>query len=134
MPQRTQHWVRAGRIGFVVIVAGLVTYLVVVGLEKADKVASSISAVLALIALGAPYLLPRTKEDAVTSEPVPDRVEDSGKATATQGGHANTGLQAGGQSRPAQVVRSGDASADGPGSTANTGIQHGPDDAQRPAT
>ena len=127
MPQRTQHWVRAGRIGFVAIVAGLVTYLVVVGLEKADKVASSISAVLALIALGAPYLLPRAKEDAVVSEPEPDRVQDSGKATATQGGHANSGLETDGvEGRPAQVIRSGDANADGPGSTANTGIQRRP--------
>ncbi|MFE9690645.1 hypothetical protein [Micromonospora sp. NPDC005806] len=57
--------------------------------------------------------------------PNPDRVEDSGKATATGGGRANTGLEATGDDRPAQVLRSGDATADGPGSVANTGVQRG---------
>lgn len=37
---------------------GLAGYLVYVGLDDADKVASSVSAVIALAALLAPYLLP----------------------------------------------------------------------------
>ena len=36
-----RRWVWAGRITFSVIVAGLVCHLIVVGLDKADKVASS---------------------------------------------------------------------------------------------
>ncbi|WP_280838752.1 hypothetical protein [Micromonospora sp. A200] len=107
------------------IVMALVVYLAAVGLDKADKVASSIGAVVALVALGAPYLLPRPQPGGV-SMPDPDRVEESGKATATGGGRANTGLQAAGDGRPAQVTRSGDATAEGPGSVANTGIQRGP--------
>jgi GNAT superfamily N-acetyltransferase len=58
VPRRSRRWVWAGRVVFGMIVAGLVGYLAVVGLDRADKVASSIGAVLALVALGAPYLLP----------------------------------------------------------------------------
>ena len=47
----------AGRTIGATFVVALVAYLVVVGLEKADKVASSIAAVLALISLIAPPLL-----------------------------------------------------------------------------
>jgi hypothetical protein len=40
------------------ILAGLITYFTIVGLDEADKVASVIACVLALAALVAPYLLP----------------------------------------------------------------------------
>jgi hypothetical protein len=112
-----------GRAVFGVIVAGLVVYLVVVGLDKADKVASSISVVLALMALAGPYLLPPARGAAM---PESDRAKDTGKASARAGGQANTGVDVTGEDRPAQVERSGDATADGPGSTANTGIQRRP--------
>jgi hypothetical protein len=111
----------AGHVAFGVIVAVLVGYLVVVGLDRADKVASSIGVIVALIALGMPYLLPSTGGG--TSMPDPDRVEDSGNANARGGGQANTGVQGGGDDRPARVTRSGDATAGGPGSVANTGVQ-----------
>ena len=125
MPRRSQRWVWAGRAVFGVIVAGLVVYLAVVGLERADKVASSISAVLALIALGASYLLPRPGGGGSMAEP--DRVEDTGKATSTAGGQATTGLDTvQGDDRPGHVRRSGDARADGSGSVANTGIWRRP--------
>ena len=48
----------AGRAVFGLVIVGLVTYLVVVGLDKADKIASGISLIVALCALAAPYLLP----------------------------------------------------------------------------
>jgi len=120
MPRRSRRWIWAGRVVFGVLVAGLVGYLVVAGLEKADKVASGVGAVLALMALGAPYLLPPQGGAPMRD---PDRVEDTGTAKATGGGQANAGLQTAGGDRPAQVTRSGDATADGPGSVANTGIQ-----------
>jgi hypothetical protein len=125
MPRRSRRWAWAGRAVFGLVVAGLVGYLVEVGLAKADMVASSISAILALLALGAPYLLPSSPS---RDAPVPDpnRVEDTGRANATGGGRANTGLLASNGDRPAQVARSGNATADGPGSVANTGIQHEP--------
>lgn len=122
MPARNKKWVWAGRVAFAVIVTGLVVYLVVVGLEKADKLASAISAVAALAALAAPYLLPASGSGGV-SRVEPDRVEDSGAARATGGGRANAGVDIEeGADRPAQVIRSGDATADGPGSVANTGV------------
>ncbi|WP_439657751.1 hypothetical protein ACSHWB_35930 [Lentzea sp. HUAS TT2] len=107
--------------------AGLVVYLFVVGLDKADKVGSSIGGVLALVALGTPYLLPRSREEdpmlehTQASEIV---VEDSGDANATGGGEANTGAQAvEGAMGAVRVTGSGNATADGPGSVANTGAQ-----------
>jgi hypothetical protein len=112
-----------GRIVFGVLTAVLVAYLAVVGLDKADKVASCVGVVVALLALGAPYLLPLPGG---TPMPDPDRVEDSGKAKATRGGRATTGVDVTGDSGPAQVIRSGDATADGPGSTATTGIVRRP--------
>ena len=124
MPHRSQQWVWAGRVVFGVLVAGVVVYLVVVGLDKADKTASSIGAVVALVALAVPYLLPPRQSGGV-SMPDADRVEESGKAIAKAGGRANTGADTDARDRSAQVVRSGDATAEGPGSVANTGIQRG---------
>ncbi|WBB93429.1 hypothetical protein [Verrucosispora sp. WMMC514] len=102
----------------------LVAHFAIVGLDEADKLASSIGAVVALVALGAPYLLPPPSPQEALM-PAADLVEGSGKATATGGGQANTGLRTSAASRTAQVIRSGDATADGPTSVANTGIQRG---------
>jgi hypothetical protein len=50
------RWV--GGVVCVLLVVGLVAYLVVAGLDKADKIASVLAALLALVALAAPYLVP----------------------------------------------------------------------------
>jgi len=113
----------AGRIAFGAIVGALVAYLAMVGLDEADKLASCMGAVLALGALGAPYLLPRPG-GALPVEP--NRAEETGSARAAAGGQANTGLQTLEAGRPAQVARTGDTFADGRGSVANTGIQRWP--------
>jgi hypothetical protein len=122
MPRRSQRWIWGGRAVFGAVVAGLAVYLTVVGLDEADKIASGIGVIVALLALGAPYLLPPPQTGGA-SMPDPDRVEDSGAAKATRGGQANTGADVTGDSGPAQVTRSGDATADGSGSVANTGVQ-----------
>jgi len=121
VPRRSAWWVWAGRIVFALIVVGLVVYFATVGLDRADKLASSISLVVALLALAAPYLLPPPG----VSGSEPDRVEDTGDARATAGGQANTGLRTPDTGRSAQATRTGDATADGPGSAANTGIWRG---------
>ncbi|MCM4083557.1 hypothetical protein [Paractinoplanes hotanensis] len=108
------------------IVVGLVVYLVASGLERADKLASSIGAVVALIALVAPYLLPTGKGEPDPAQGAADRVENSGKAEASGGGLANTGVDVEGDARPAQVRRSGDARADGKSSVSNTGVRRRP--------
>jgi hypothetical protein len=120
-----------GRAAFGVIVVGLVAYLYVVGLDKADKVGSSIGGVVALIALAAPYLLPQSRgEDVPMSDDasVGDvKVEDSGDAQATGGGEANTGAEVVESDTSAmRVTKSGKAVADGAGSVANTGVRRVP--------
>ncbi|MFF7249814.1 hypothetical protein ACFZBU_38620 [Embleya sp. NPDC008237] len=58
--------------------------------------------------------------------PPGDVVVRSGQAHATGGGDAHTGMRGLGGSGPARVEDSGDAIADGPGSSAGTGIDHRP--------
>jgi hypothetical protein len=57
-PRRGPGWIWAGRIAAAMILTGLVIYLARAGLDTADKLGSSISVVVALGALLAPYLLP----------------------------------------------------------------------------
>lgn len=107
------------------IVVGLVVYLVAVGLDRADKLASAISAVAALVALAAPYLLPVPRAGCAPTTDS-DQVTDTGTARATNGGQATSGIEVADDDRPAQVTRSGNAIADGPGSVANTGVSRRP--------
>lgn len=123
MPRRSPRWIWAGRIVFGVLAAASVAYPAVVGLDKANKFGSYLAAVVALLALGAPYLLPTPGGATMADQ---DRIEDSGAAKATNGGQATTGVDSTGTGGPAQVIRSGDATADGPGSTATTGIVRRP--------
>ncbi|MDG6103918.1 hypothetical protein Daura_23635 [Dactylosporangium aurantiacum] len=102
----------------------MVVYLVLAGPDEANQFAAGAGLVVALLALAAPYLLPVAGGAAPMLEP--DRAEDTGNARAAAGGQANTGADITGDGGPAQVVRSGDATADGPGSTANTGIVRRP--------
>ena len=126
---RRKSWEWCGRVVFVVIVAGLVAYLSVVGLDKADKIASSIGGVVALAALIGPYLLLRSRnEDEVVSEDATNEtvITDSGEAEATGGGTANTGAETSEDTGSIRVTRSGKAVAKGPGSVANTGARNLP--------
>ncbi|MDX3661754.1 hypothetical protein PV646_31000 [Streptomyces sp. ID05-26A] len=110
--------------------AGLVVYQFVVGLDRADKVGGSVGGVVALVALGAPYLLPRPQGENLMPNGAQARevvVEGSGDAKATAGGVANTGVET--VERDAAAVRvtgSGKAVAEGSGSVANTGVRHVP--------
>lgn len=72
MPRSSGRLMWAGRVTFVVIIAGLVVYLVISGLDKADKVASSTGLVVALVALAAPYLVRRAKPAAPANDAAPD--------------------------------------------------------------
>jgi hypothetical protein len=51
-------WIWVGRIAAVVVTAGLIAYLSLVGLNKADKLASVLGLLVAVAALVVPYLLP----------------------------------------------------------------------------
>lgn len=118
--RRRNFW--AGRAVFVVVMVALVIYVAVIGLDRANKLAGVIGVLLALCALVAPYLLPAA-DGRTTSRSGADRAEDTGKAGATGGGDANTGVQTGHQDGPARVRRTGNATAEGRKSNANTGIQ-----------
>ena len=132
VPSR-QQLVWVGRAIFVVIVAGLGVYLWTSGLDKADKLGSSIGCVLALAALAGPYLLPQPQRDAVPGAPAQDStaqdsavLHGSGDAQATSGGVANSGIDIdSGETGSGWVTRSGQAVADGASSVANTGIRRG---------
>jgi hypothetical protein len=56
--RRRSGWIWGGRIAAAVVLAGLAVYLASVGLDKADKLASVLSLLVAVVALIAPYLLP----------------------------------------------------------------------------
>ncbi|MCM4083894.1 hypothetical protein [Paractinoplanes hotanensis] len=55
---RTSRQIWVGRGIFAIIVTSLTVYLSILGIDKSDKVASCVAAVAAILALGAPYLLP----------------------------------------------------------------------------
>lgn len=117
----------AGRLIAMVVLGGTAVYLARVGLDKADKVASSIGLLIAVAALVAPYLLPQTTDWRgqlmSVHEEEPNHVEESGNATASGGGYANSGVDVADEDQgAAKVIKSGDARADDAGSIANTGI------------
>ena len=56
--RRRSGWIWGGRIAAVVVLTGLAVYLASVGLDKADKLASVLGLLVAVVALVAPYLLP----------------------------------------------------------------------------
>jgi len=58
MPRRTVRLVWATRLVFLALTVALPVYLVAVGLDKADKIASTVAAVVALLALTMRYLPP----------------------------------------------------------------------------
>ncbi|MEU8242556.1 hypothetical protein AB0C07_30250 [Actinoplanes missouriensis] len=58
MPRRSAVAIWTGRAIFGAIIAALIIYMIASGLDKADKLASTISVLAALLALAAPYLLP----------------------------------------------------------------------------
>lgn len=55
---RNQRWLWGSRAVAVLVLAGLLIYLCVVGLDKSDKIATVLGALAAVAAFAAPYLLP----------------------------------------------------------------------------
>jgi len=88
--RRRPSWIWGGRIVAVVVMAGLVAYLASVGLDKADKLASVLSLLVAVAALAAPYLLPSSDGDRSGSGSA-QRVADT-----VVGGHLTQVRDAGG--------------------------------------
>jgi hypothetical protein len=72
MLQRRAQWIWGGRIAAILLLAGLVAYLSLVGLAKADKLASVLSLLVAVAALVVPYLLPPPGKSDSRRGPVQD--------------------------------------------------------------
>ncbi|MER6443927.1 hypothetical protein [Streptomyces venezuelae] len=114
----------------VVAVAGIVSTPLFWLLDSPDTgqlVGASVQAAVAVGALA--WALFQRPQTSPAPAPVPgpvDTVADTGKAEATGGGSANSGVlgTGGAGSGSATVERSGDSTADGAGSRANTGVDH----------
>jgi hypothetical protein len=76
MPRRSRAWIWVGRTVAGFGVAALAGYLFASGLDKADKLGSAIGAMVALVALVAPYLLPAQERPGPTQ--APDRAGNGG--------------------------------------------------------
>jgi hypothetical protein len=124
VPRRTRGRLWAGRVAAGLVLVGLAVYLLSVGLDKADKISSCLSLLLATGLALAPYLLPAAGEE--QRRPEPDRVEGTGTPVAEGGATAVTGAQVTEGSGAVQVKDTGDAHASGHGSTAVSGIQRLP--------
>lgn len=111
MPHRSTGWIWAGRAIFAIITTVLVVYLIAVGLDKADKVASSVGGIAALLALAAPYLL----------SPVPAPLAGVPAVHATGEGAVALGRDSGGEvsTEVSEVNPSATAAPAGPGVTAS---------------
>ncbi|WP_433796638.1 hypothetical protein [Actinoplanes sp. CA-252034] len=109
---------------FVAALSGWAVFLSGQGLEDADRwvtvVGFFVTTVLAAGSIAAAWWASRPP---IPARPAAtDRVDGSGAALACDGGRANTGIDGYGDDRTAQVNRSGNATARGPGSVANTGV------------
>jgi hypothetical protein len=117
----------------VLLVAALTGWAVFLsgqGLENADRWVTVagffVSTLLAAGSFGLAWSASRAPTRQRAAPPGADQVAGSGTAHAVEAGHANTGIETSGGDRPTRVTRSGDATASGPGSVANTGIVQGP--------
>lgn len=119
MQRRPKRWAWIGRIVAVAILLGVGVWLWVVGLTQASAIGGAAGLLVAIAALFAPYVLPPSP----SPQPRDTIVKDSGSASATNAGKANAGIQASGRADSVRVSRTGNATADGTGSTANTGVQ-----------
>lgn len=122
---RRTRWIWIGRIFAAVIVAGLIVWLALAGWDDAVKIASVIGGIAAVVMLIAPYVFPLPQRTSGAASGVVT-VLDSGEATATNGGRANSGVEQPESGRTLRVERSGDATSEGQGSVTNTGIVQRP--------
>lgn len=124
MPGTRRQRIWAGRALCLLLLAGLATYMIAVGLDRADKLGSAIAAVLSLAALLAPYAIPAPQPP---PSPRPD-VHAGGAAAVAIGeiNHGRVTTDVSGQvPAPQPPPPGGGVSATGPGSVAIGGTNRG---------
>lgn len=129
IPRRTRAWIVTSWVVALLVLGGLASYMASVGLDRASKIGSAGGLLVALLAIVVPYLLPSASSSTSTGDPRPGpahRVGQTGGATAAGGGVANSGLDVATAAQGVDVRITGTASANGPGSFANTGAKIGP--------
>ncbi|MFI6536588.1 hypothetical protein ACIBHY_29350 [Nonomuraea sp. NPDC050547] len=107
----TRRWVL---VGTAVLVAVLAILFAVLGWDTANRLASLLSALAGVAAVGVAVWAALPAGTGV-------RVSRTGRATAGNGGSANTGLTGRTQAGPVRVDKTGDAD----GGDANTGVRLG---------
>jgi hypothetical protein len=107
--RRRSGWVWGGRVAALVVLAGLAVYLSAVGLDKADKLASVLSLLVAVAGLVVPYLLSPSDKNS----PAPTSTQYV--ANTVVGGHLTQArdakdlkVQGSGAAVPPKAVPSGD--------------------------
>ncbi|MFD1364155.1 hypothetical protein [Actinoplanes sichuanensis] len=124
-----RRWVITAAVLFVAALSGWAVFLSGRGPANADRWVTVVgffgTTVLAAGSFAAGWSASRSPASARQAAAA-DRVAASGAADASGGGRANTGIEGYGDGRTAQVNRSGDATARGPGSVANTGVSRTP--------
>lgn len=102
-------------------------YWLLGGSDTGQLVAASVQCATGIIALAWAVFAPSAAPPAPGDHPVAgDSAVNTGKAQAVGGGRANTGVRRppGAGIGPTKAEGTGTASAHGPGSTANTGIDY----------
>jgi hypothetical protein len=100
-------------------------YWLLGGPDAGQLVAGSVQCTTGIIALAWAVFVPTATPPALGGQPAAGTsAVDTGKAYAENGGRVNTGVHGplGAGSGPVRAERTGIGSADGPGSSANTGI------------
>jgi hypothetical protein len=113
-----QGWKRTALIAATsLLLAAMVATWVLVDLDRADATASVIGAAAGLVGLA--YALVGGRD-----APAVLKATQTGNATSTGGGEANTGVRRKAATGPveASAENTGDANAGGPGGHANTGV------------
>jgi hypothetical protein len=106
---RRLFWLWGGRIVAVGVVIALAVYLYRSGLDKADKIGSSLAVVIALVALIGPYVIPPRKTDEGSTMPDHDERREQSIRNASVDGSLTQADEIGGQLK---IVGSKAAAAD----------------------
>ena len=94
---RRSGWIRCGWVVAAAVVAGLIVYFLIVGLDKADKLASVLSLFVAVLALAVPYLLDKSRSSAASAVLGAASGSQQSVADTVVGGNLTQAIRVGGE-------------------------------------